>query len=265
MDRVADWMTPHPVKVAADAAIAEVAATMMKLRFRHVPVVDGDKGALIGIATDFGVFNNGCLIPGEPPAWVYRTYTADLTARDVAVPVDVIATPETALVDVLPQLVDTPQDAVVVVEQGRPVGILTEHDGVRYARALLNGDVPVQWISTHNPLTIDRDGLVQAAFDQMKAAGVRHLIVTDNGRAHAVLSMRDLLDAGIPSTASVGELLGTGPMRFVGHTAMMMDAANLMTEHKVGCVPVLRDGEAIGVITRTDIILAGLRVLRAEV
>ena len=41
--RVREWMTPDPMTLPADASPEDAAKVMLENRFRHVPVVDGDR------------------------------------------------------------------------------------------------------------------------------------------------------------------------------------------------------------------------------
>ena len=47
--RVREWMTPNPVTLPASASPKEAADIMLERRFRHVPVVDGERA--VGIVS----------------------------------------------------------------------------------------------------------------------------------------------------------------------------------------------------------------------
>ncbi|GIV94520.1 MAG: CBS domain-containing protein [Chloroflexus sp.] len=51
---VAEYMTPNPITVAADASIGEAAAMMIRARVSGLPVMDN--GRLIGIITESDIF-----------------------------------------------------------------------------------------------------------------------------------------------------------------------------------------------------------------
>ena len=51
---VAEYMTPNPIPVAADASIGEAAAMMIRARVSGLPVMDN--GRLIGIITESDIF-----------------------------------------------------------------------------------------------------------------------------------------------------------------------------------------------------------------
>lgn len=51
---VAEYMTPNPITVAADASIGEAAAMMIRARVSGLPVMDN--GRMIGIITESDIF-----------------------------------------------------------------------------------------------------------------------------------------------------------------------------------------------------------------
>jgi acetoin utilization protein AcuB len=108
---------------------------------------------------------------------------------------------------------------------------------------------------------------VPEALNTMHKAGIRRMPVVDKqGRLVGIVSDRDLLRAS-PSpatTLSVYEipyLLGQIAVKMVmtakvitvtGDTPLE-DAARIMTDHKIGGLPVVDDGVLVGIITETDL------------
>ena len=48
--RVREWMTEEPITASPDTPIEEAAQTMLDNGFRHLPVVDGDRG-VVGVVS----------------------------------------------------------------------------------------------------------------------------------------------------------------------------------------------------------------------
>jgi citrate synthase len=84
--------------------------------------------------------------------------------------------------------------SVVVVDGGRPIGILTERDLVRLAAAGAEpgGTKVVEWM-TANPDTVGPDLPVDDAWRVLAVHGYRHIPVVDNDHLVGVASMRDLM------------------------------------------------------------------------
>lgn len=84
--------------------------------------------------------------------------------------------------------------AVVVVEDGRLVGVLSERDVVR--KVVCAGkdpaDTPASDIMTPSPRTIDADGDLAHALEIMSSGGFHHVPVTSNGEAVGLLSADDV-------------------------------------------------------------------------
>lgn len=81
--------------------------------------------------------------------------------------------------------------SLVIAENGRPVGILTSHDLVA-ALAEDAGTQPVAERMTREPFTLPAHALAYEAALAMTALGIRHVLVTDEGRLAGVVSERDL-------------------------------------------------------------------------
>ena len=89
--------------------------------------------------------------------------------------------------------------AVLVVEAGALVGIVTEHDVV--ARVIAPGLDParvcVDEVMTRDLLTGDPAMLLGHALVLMQTRGVRHLPVIDNGKPVGLVRARDALDPAL--------------------------------------------------------------------
>ncbi len=85
--------------------------------------------------------------------------------------------------------------SLLVAEEGKVVGIVTESDMVRKALAykLDAGLIRVGSFMNHPVIDIDINRTVHDASDLMAEKGVRHLAVTENHKIVGILSVRDLI------------------------------------------------------------------------
>lgn len=85
--------------------------------------------------------------------------------------------------------------ALLVVEDGNYVGIVTETDLVRKAMAagLGPGQEQVRNIMSSPIITIEIDRSPHEASDLMAEKGIRHLAITEDARIVGIVSVRDLL------------------------------------------------------------------------
>lgn len=107
---------------------------------------------------------------------------------------------------------------------------------------------------------------LQDAYRLMREKGFRHLPVLDGERLAGVITDRDLrlatsALAPVPFRAdsSVAEVMCREPLTADAQDAVE-DAARVMRERKIGCLPVVEDGRVIGIITGIDLLDALIRM-----
>ena len=127
---------------------------------------------------------------------------------------------------------------------------------------------------TPSPITVAPDTSFPEAFRVIREKGIRYLPVVDSrGRLIGIVTQTDLLHAS-PSSATtltvfeVNYLLAhlqvqevmSSPIT-VPDDAPVEEAARIMVEKGISCLPVMRDGELVGIITETDIFKAFVEIL----
>lgn len=116
------WMTRDPVRVDATCPVGKVARLMETQRIRHVLVMDGER--LAGIVSNRDVRTLVVDPESRPPFSASSPVSAAMTE------VVVTASPTTALTDAAREMLDRKIGALPIVEDGRPVGILTKSDAL---------------------------------------------------------------------------------------------------------------------------------------
>lgn len=124
---------------------------------------------------------------------------------------------------------------------------------------------------TPDPLTVDVDDELDQALRLMDERRVRHLPVLEQGKLVGVLSDRDLL-------ALTGGVRGAG--RFVAGGRRVGDhlrrepvtaepddsAVSILVEvvlNGIGCLPVVKDGALVGIVTEMDLLREYLKAARS--
>jgi len=120
---------------------------------------------------------------------------------------------------------------------------------------------------TPKPVTIREDATLPDAHELMKEYNIRRLPVVDShGKLVGIVSQTDVREAE-PSDAtslSIYELnyllaklkikkIMTSNVLSVAPSATIADVARLMLEKKIGGIPVVEDGQLVGIITESDI------------
>ncbi len=122
-------MTTNVVTIPSNASIIKAKRVMKSHRFRRLPVVD--KGKLVGIVTEDSLERVGPAEIGSGSMWelaynvasLYRTQVKSIMARNV-----VTATPDMTVEEAVALAQSKRVGALVVVEDGRVVGIVTTND-----------------------------------------------------------------------------------------------------------------------------------------
>jgi CBS domain-containing protein len=108
----------------------------------------------------------------------------------------VVAAPESSVAEAAVLMKGHQVGAVLVVEEGRLVGIFTERDAVY--RVMAAGRDPfatrLAEVMTRDPKTVEPDETFGYALLLMHENGFRHAPVVDNGKPIGVVSARSALD-----------------------------------------------------------------------
>jgi CBS domain-containing protein len=85
--------------------------------------------------------------------------------------------------------------ALIVLEEGRLVGVLSERDYARKVilRGLASRDVRVRDLMTHDVVTVGPDETVRGCMQRMTDGRFRHLPVIEEGRVVGVVSIGDVV------------------------------------------------------------------------
>jgi CBS domain-containing protein len=106
-------------------------------------------------------------------------------------------TPDTSVLDALRLMDAKGIGAVVVMEDDRLVGIMSERDYAR--KVILRGknskDTTVREIMTQKVFTVHPDQTIDECMDQMTDRSIRHLPVVLDDRVIGVISIKDVLRA----------------------------------------------------------------------
>jgi CBS domain-containing membrane protein len=132
--------------------------------------------------------------------------------------------------------------------------------------AHIESDLSVGDVMTRKVRTVGRNDALAVAEGLMRAGHFRHTVVLDeDGSLAGVLSQRDFVFSALSWHLGQGskardqaiehvvakELMQTQVVT-IAPDAPLAEAARLMTEHKVGCLPVMEGPQLVGIITEGD-------------
>jgi acetoin utilization protein AcuB len=127
---------------------------------------------------------------------------------------------------------------------------------------------------TRDVETILPDTTLIDAIHKMSRHRIRRLVVTDEGKIVGMVCHRDLANAfpdhinpfspvAVTKAVSADRVkkIMKHPVITIGDDKPIEQAARLMTEHRIGSLPVTCGGKLVGIITESDIFRALTRVL----
>lgn len=165
-----DVMSSPVITVPASMACSDAYQTCLRNGIRHLVIVD-DHSSSLGVVseTDFRRHINLAALTG-------RRQVSTVMSRSVF-----SMSPESSLREALDLMQSHHDTCVVVVEAGRPVGIVTERDVVRlYSSYPEQTEIPIRKIMSSPVLTVSIATSINEAAELMLKAGVRHLVVVDH-------------------------------------------------------------------------------------
>lgn len=114
------------------------------------------------------------------------------------------------------------------------------------------------------PVTIDRQALLQDAAALMQEYGIRHLpVVDEDENMIGFITESDLRHFSFPSMVEdipVHQVMVLNPIT-INPNASIETAARLIHDYKIGGLPVLDKKKLVGIITLSDILAAFIEVM----
>ena len=122
-------------------------------------------------------------------------------------------------------------------------------------------------IMQKNVVTVSAGDTLSTVEDIMTLGGVRHMPVVRGGALVGVVSERDLLRASLSNLTAFGteqrraflqvveitRVMSTPPI-VIEPEATVREAARLLADQRIGCLPVLDGDKLVGLVTETDVL-----------
>lgn len=127
---------------------------------------------------------------------------------------------------------------------------------------------------TADPITIRADKSLRAAIKLMEDHTIKHLpVLSQQKHLVGILSDRDcryalqspfvrgqrLQDAELAIRVQVRSVMTPAPIVVEPHSPAG-EGARLMLEHRIGCLPVMQSETLVGIVTRSDILIAFMTI-----
>ncbi len=151
---------------------------------------------------------------------------------------------------------------LTVLDAGKLAGVLSERDLLAYRSRNPDAEwwlAPVRRAMRTVPVTSGPDEPAGVAGERIAASPDGLLPVVEHGRLLGVVTATDLLDAELrawtPNAAEVtaGDVMTEGPFT-VTPADTLVDAMRLMSEHPIRHLPVVDNGEVVGMLSERDLL-----------
>ncbi|MFA0087321.1 CBS domain-containing protein [Vibrio sp. 10N.261.51.F12] len=136
--------------------------------------------------------------------------------------------------------------------------------------------IKVEEMMTRNPHTLLRSHSLADAKHMMEALDIRHIPIVDaHKQLLGIISQRDLFAVQesilqrVPSDQSytlstpISDFMHVNIMT-IEPRAGLRESAVYMQKHKVGCLPVVKKGELVGIITDSDFVAIAINLLELQ-
>jgi CBS domain-containing protein len=121
--------------------------------------------------------------------------------------------------------------------------------------------------------TLGRNDELSLADALMRTERIRHLpVLSDSGEVAGIVSQRDLFFSGLMRALGYGSAsrdrtlasvlvkeVMSEPVVTTTPGTPIAEAARVMVERKIGCLPVVEDGRLVGILSESDVVSAVAR------
>lgn len=260
---VRDIMQPCSAFVSSRDLVTRARAVMRSAGLRTLPVIDG--GRLEGILT---------------PRQIMRITStrSNIPVGGLMVPPRLIATPAGDLVELSKEMVELEISDVPVVQSHADrtvIGLVRLDDVLRKLAGVMKPSLTVGAIMTQKVVTCEPDDEISSVWDIMERTRCSGLPVTRYDRQKhqleviGMVTRSDVIRSGI---TRLGEESDKGRFRSPPRVKSLMrtpaitatprmsvsEAIDLMLKRNVGRLPVVEEGELVGIVSRSDVVKAAV-------
>ncbi len=259
------------VTVSQRAPIREAVKLMLNNGFRRLPVVMPNR-SLVGIVTStdlvnyFGGGDFFRIVDEKHFGDIYSSMEEPLESimtRNV-----IRASVDETMIDVLERMVVNNVGAIPIVDENdRVYGIITERDILRFMADKIVGR-KVHEVMTKDVIVTYPEATIRDAAQTMVNLGFRRLPVVEDGFLHGIVVCMDIIRAfdfknafKFSPRGSIYDILRVPVSEIMTKRVVTIDpsadlgsVAAVMMRHNIGALPVIEDGELIGIITERDLV-----------
>lgn len=166
--------------------------------------------------------------------------------------------PQTSLAECAEMMARYRISSLVISEDGKPVGLMTERDVVRLLSRNISQDQAVSVSMSVGLITVTADTDYRDAYHLFVLHGIRHLVVIDDQGSLAGI----VTETDFRRHAGVEEFIGLRTVASIMDPVVLslepdanvIDAARMMHERRASCAIVEKERKPIGIVTERDMV-----------
>ena len=155
-----------------------------------------------------------------------------------------------------------------VFEKKKLVGFVTDENIIHGAVTQDWGNTQVKTIMSKAPYVIDSTRSIGAVLSIFRERGISHVPVMDGGKLIGIISIADIIEQiFLPrKKQTFGDIKGekvpvlnvpakgimTAPVITIQPEATAKEAEKKMHDHNISCLPIVTDGNLVGIVTKLD-------------
>jgi CBS domain-containing protein len=266
---IKQWMSAPVITVTPETSLTEARELLSEEHIRALPVVKNNK--LVGIITRRGLLRVDLSFLVDE-SWHQRANMTEETVSDVMTDNPLVIRPDSVIPKAARIMLENKITALPVLEKGELVGIVTNSDFLRFIieeYPTLKKTILVKNYMSDEVVTVERDTTLLEAHRLMGVKRIRSLPVVEGDKLVGMVTRTDLMSSDPSRLASSQkqdlslkvltqpvEKVMSAPLYSISPEAPLPEAARLMLENKVHCLPVLDEThQLVGIITESDLFL----------
>ncbi|WP_405304118.1 CBS domain-containing protein [Methanobrevibacter sp.] len=257
--QIKNLMSEDIITVDKDQNLTDALKLLRKHNVSRLPVTNNKE--LVGIISERDIADKlGSSKYENMPA--SRLHISSVMVKDV------ITVPQTMqLGEVAKIMLEKGIGSVPVMNEDKMVGIVSKADFVTLAVGIAFDKITVKEIMSKELISISPTERIIHARRKMLESHVGRLPVVDDGELVGMITSKDLMRAFIEFRKSVPEKyqksqikdllvedIMSGNPTFVSKEMSITEVSNIIMETGFNGLPVVEDGEVVGIITQTDIL-----------
>jgi CBS domain-containing protein len=266
-----NWMSSPVATVTPETSLKDARMLVREYQIRALPVVRENE--LVGVITRLGLFQRD-IYRLEARIGHESLALTDFNVKDVMTVKPVTVTPVSSVARAARCMLENKITVLPVVKDGLLAGVLTNRDLMRFILneyPNLGKDIPVNHYMTDEVITIEEITSLLEIHRIMGAHRIRSLPVMRKRELVGIITRTDLMRSYPARLASrdnqglsveVLQILSQPVTRIMTQNiitirpdAPITEAARLMLENRVHCLPVMDNKKLVGIITESDLLL----------